>query len=440
MSRTSPQVTLLTMCAGLFFVLLDVTIVNVALPSIGTGLDAGIAGLQWVIDAYQITLAALLLTGGTLGDRYGHRRVVVAGLSLFALGSLGCALAPGVSYLIAARVLQGVGAALLLPGSLAVITRTFTTPAERARAIGVWAAVGGFALPAGPVLGGMLVQWLGWRSVFAINVPVAALVLIAITRFVQETEPLPRRLDIPGVALGAGTLAAATYTVIEGVHLPTALLTVALATAFILVERRRTSPVLPLSLFRRRPIALGTLAALVMNLGINGMLLLFTLYFQQVQHRSPIASGAALLPMFLPMVALSAPAGRLAGKYGPRPVMVSGLAFLTVGLLLLLPLESGSPYTTMLPPLFIIGLGASFLTPSVVTLAMSAAPSGREGLASAINNTARQAGGAIGVALCGALAAHGLVKGIHHAALMAALAYVLVAALTLTIRPTPTNA
>ncbi|MFG1965482.1 MFS transporter [Nonomuraea sp. NPDC049028] len=432
---------LIVMCAGLFVVLLDVTIVNVALPSIAAGRHAGLADLQWVVDGYQIALAGLLLTGGTLGDRFGHRRVVLAGFGLFGVASAGCAFAPGVGALVAARAVQGVGAALLLPGTLAVITRTFPGERERARAIGVWAAVGSAALPAGPLLGGMLIQAFGWPSIFAINVPIILIIFVAVFRVAPADEPERRPIDLPGTVTGAGTLLVLTYAVIQaGRDGPDWRLfgaAAALLAAFVAIESRREAPMLPLGLLRRPSIAVGTIGSATMNFGINGMMLLITLYLQGVLRLSPMTAGAALLPLFVPLALLSAPFGRLAGRYGPRPVMVAGLVVLAAGMGLLLLVRPATPYLVLLPALAVIGLGAALLTPSVVALAMSDPPPGREGLVSAINNTARQAGGAIGVAVFGAMAgAPGgprFIGGLHGAAVVAGVAYLGVTALTLTL-------
>ncbi|MCA2223738.1 MFS transporter [Nonomuraea aurantiaca] len=432
---------LIVMCAGLFVVLLDVTIVNVALPSIATGRHAGLADLQWVVDGYQIALAGLLLTGGTLGDRFGHRRVVLAGFALFGLASAGCALAPGVGALVAARAVQGVGAALLLPGTLAVITRIFPGDQERARAIGVWAAVGSAALPAGPLLGGVLIQAFGWPSIFAINVPLILIIFVAVLRAAPADEPERRPIDLPGTMTGAGTLLVLTYAVIQagrdGPDWRLFAVAAALLAAFVVIESRREAPMLPLGLLRRPSIAVGTIGSATMNFGINGMMLLITLYLQGVLRLSPMTAGAALLPLFVPLALLSAPFGRLAGRYGPRPVMVAGLLTLAAGMGLLLLVRPAAPYLVLLPALAVIGLGAALLTPSVVALAMSDPPPGREGLVSAINNTARQAGGAIGVAAFGAMAgAPGgprFIGGLHGAAVVAGAAYLGVTALTLTL-------
>src|ERR671937_776908 len=213
----SPRAVLVVMCVGYFLVLLDVTIVNVALPKIGSGIGASVSGLQWVVDGYALALASLMLAGGTVGDLYGHKRIVLSGMVVFGIGSLGCAIAPGVAVLVAARVVQGVGAALLLPGTLAIISHAYPEGPEQARAIGIWAGIGSLALPAGPLLGGALIDGFGWRAIFFINLPIVALSLIAGAAIVQEsTDPQGRRLDVRGVALGVLTLLATTFAFIDG--------------------------------------------------------------------------------------------------------------------------------------------------------------------------------------------------------------------------------
>lgn len=247
------------MCVGYFLVLLDVTIVNVALPQIGLGTGAGVAGLQWVVDGYAVALASLLLAGGAVGDVHGHRRVVFTGLVVFGTGSLGCALAPGVGVLVSARVVQGVGAALLLPGSLAIIAGTFPDRHDQARAIGIWAAVGSAALPAGPLLGGLLVQTVGWRGVFFINVPIVVVAVVVAARVVREDREQPdRRIDWRGVSLGGLFLVAVTFAAIQAGHAgfdPTVVVTVVasvvLLLAFVAAERSARDPMLPLALLRR---------------------------------------------------------------------------------------------------------------------------------------------------------------------------------------------
>jgi DHA2 family methylenomycin A resistance protein-like MFS transporter len=409
---TSPRVVLTVMCAGYFLVLLDVTVVNVALPSIGDGLGSSVDSLQWVVDSYALALAVLLLAGGTLGDLRGHKRVVLTGLTVFGAASLACALAPTSGVLVVARAVQGVGAALMLPGTLAIISRTYPARAEQARAIGIWAAVGSVALPAGPLVGGLLVESVGWRWVFLANVPV---VVVACLVTVRAVAPDPGRgsgsADRAGVALAALALAGLIFAVIhagrEGVDVVAVMAAaVALAglVAFVVAERRAVEPMLPLSLFRRPAFAVANSVAGVMNLGTLGLLFLLTLYLQSVQSRSAIAAGLAALPLFLPLTLLAPAAGRVTGRLGPRPVMLAGLALAGVGVALLATWKAGSSYPVLLPALLCWGVGLAALTPAVVAAAISAVPPESAGLASGVNNTARQAGGAVGIAAYGAVA------------------------------------
>jgi DHA2 family methylenomycin A resistance protein-like MFS transporter len=440
------RIVLVVMCVGYFLVLLDVTIVNVALPTIASGIGAGVSDLQWVVDGYAIALAGLMLAGGTAGDLYGHKRVVMSGLAVFGLGSLACALAPDPSLLVVARVVQGIGAAMVLPGTLAIVTRAFPDGRERARAIGIWAGIGSAALPAGPLVGGALVDLLGWRSVFFLNLPIVLAAAVVAVRVVPETRRAPdRRLDLPGTVLGAVLLGVVTFAFIEagrtGMNATVLLAAGAAAVllgAFIVVERSRDDPVVPLALFRRPVFSVANATAGAMNLGTLGTLFLLTLYLQRVHGLSPLAAGVAVLPLFLPLSLLAPIAGRLTARVGPKIPMVAGLALAAAGLALLVRLEVGSQYITLLPALLLWGIGLAALTPAVVAAAMGAVQSARAGLASAMNNTARQAGGAIGIAALGALAGspangHAFLDGLHAAGLTAAGLYLVAALATLTV-------
>jgi MFS transporter, DHA2 family, methylenomycin A resistance protein len=410
----SGRTTLLAvMCVGYFLVLLDVTIVNVALPSIDSGLHAGTDGLQWVVDGYAVALASLMLGGGSIGDLHGHKRVVLAGLAVFGAGSLACGVAPGIGALVAGRVLQGVGAAALLPGTLAIITRAFPGRGEQARAIGIWAGVGSVALPAGPLLGGALVEALGWRAVFLVNLPIVAVAFPVAARVVQEAvEPQARSLDTAGIALGAVLLATVTFAFVQSGRDGLSVAVVAAAAvallalvAFLAVERSRgDEAMLPLSLFRSRGFSIANAVAGTMNLGTLGLLFVLTLYLQRVLGHSALSAGLLLIPLFAPLSVLAPFAGRLTSRTGPRAPMVAGLLLAAAGVALLGRLDASSGVAELLPALLLWGVGLGFLTPAVVAAAMSAVPAPRAGLASAINNTARQAGGAIGIAALGALA------------------------------------
>jgi DHA2 family methylenomycin A resistance protein-like MFS transporter len=353
---------LAVMCVGYFLVLLDVTVLNVAVPAIGAGLDVGVGGLQWIVNGYALALAALLLVGGALGDACGHRRVVLVGLTLFGAASAACGLALTVGVLVTARVLQGVGAALLLPGTLAIITRTFPEPDAQARAIGVWAGVGSIALPAGPLLGGVLVDALSWRSVFLVNVPIVLVAALVAARTVR-----PDRTDggVPDLA-GRGRAV--------------------------------------LDLLRRPSFAVANAVAAAMNFGSLGLLFLLTLFLQVVQQRSAPAAGVAVLPLFLPLVVLAPLAGRATARWGPRPTMLVGLGIGAAGVALLAGWSAATPYVGLLPAMLAWGVGLGVLTPAVVAAALTAAPPRHAGLASGVNNTARQAGGVAGIALYGGIA------------------------------------
>jgi DHA2 family methylenomycin A resistance protein-like MFS transporter len=431
---TSPRVVLVVMCVGYFLVLLDVTAVNVALPKIDSGLHAGVSGLQWVVDGYALALASLMLVGGTVGDLHGHKRVVLWGLAVFGAGSLACGIAPSAASLVAARVAQGVGAALLLPGTLAIISHTFPGRAQQARAIGVWAGIGSLALPAGPLLGGLLIEGFGWRGIFLVNVPIVVVSLLATTRLVQESsDPQGRRVDVAGVTLGMLLLAAITLAFIERT-LVAAFAALPLLAVFVLVERRRgRAAMLPLELFRRPTFSVANAAAAVMNFGALGTIFVLTLFLQSVQGHSPLVAGLAVVPLFAPLAAIAPFAGRLTSRIGPRWPTACGFVLAAGGLMILLAAQRASSYLVLLPAFLLWGIGLALITPAVVAAAIAAVPAARAGLASAINNTARQAGGAIGIAVAGAVAgrptAGGFVTGFHVVAAGAAGLY-LVAALS----------
>jgi DHA2 family methylenomycin A resistance protein-like MFS transporter len=393
MDEPARGVVLAVMCVGYFLVLLDVTVLNVAVPAIGAGLGVDVGGLQWIVNGYALALAALLLVGGALGDTCGHRRVVLTGLALFGAASAGCGLAPSIGVLVAARVAQGVGAALLLPGTLAIITRAFPERDAQARAIGVWAGVGSVALPAGPLLGGVLVQALGWRSVFLVNVPVvvgAALVALRTVRRDRIEGGVPDLLGTGRAVLG---------------------------------------------LLRRPAFAAANAVAGAMNFGSLGLLFLLTLFLQGVQGRSAPAAGVAVLPLFLPLVAMAPLAGRATARWGPRPTMLLGLGLGAAGVAQLAGWAAATPFIRLLPAMLTWGVGLGVLTPAVVAAALSAVPARHAGLASGVNNTARQAGGVAGIALYGSIAGSPadptrFVAGLHLTGLMTAGLFVAAAVAT----------
>ncbi|BCJ33536.1 MFS transporter [Actinocatenispora thailandica] len=435
-----PKRTLLLMCAGMFLVLLDVSVINVAVPAIAAGLSTGTGGVQWVIDAYTIALAALLLSGGAIGDRIGHRRAVLVGLLVFGTASVVCALAPDLAVLAGARAGQGAGAALLLPCSVAVITDAYPGRAEQARALGVWAGVSSLALPAGPLLGGVLVQLLGWRSIFWLNPPIVLAVLAAILLAVPAGRAdRARRLDPAGAGLVAVALAALVYAVIGAgraaggaLVAAAAVVAVCAGAGLVAVERRVAAATLPLDALRGRAFTGANLLASTMNLATNGTLFAVTLYLQSVRRVSPATAGLLLVPIFVPLVALSPVAGRLTARYGPRRPMLAGALLAAAGEVGLLAVPAGAAglgaggYLRLLPTLLGVGVGVGLFTAPVVAAALRAAPPGRAGLANGMVNTARQAGTALGVAVFGAVVGAAadpgrFVAGLHRLGVAAAL-------------------
>ncbi|HET9185219.1 MAG TPA: MFS transporter [Solirubrobacterales bacterium] len=399
--------------AGYFFVLLDVTIVNVALARIGTDLGASRSDLQWVVDAYALVLAAFMLGAGDLVDRLGSRRLFIAGLALFGAGSAGCAAAPGIGFLVAGRVIQGLGAAAILPTSLALVNQLYPHPGERPRAIGTWAGIGGSALVLGPVLGGLLVGPLGWRAVFWLNLPlVLAALVLALALVPRGAAAGGARPDLPGQVLGTCTLLAAVFSLIEGgregasspAALAAGVVAVLLLTCFLVVERRRARPLLDLRWFSRLEFSGANAGSGLMNLGTLGALFAISLNLQRQQGLSPLQTGLALLPLAAPLAALTPFTGRLVARVGPRGPAGLGLLACGCGYLG----ASASIGQLASPPgwalLALAGAGMAVAVPGLVAAATEALGPDRAGIASAVNNTCRQVGGAIGVALIGGFA------------------------------------
>ena len=395
-----------------FTATLDNTVVAVALRDLQRDLDAGVAELQGVVTAYTVALAALLLTGGTLADVAGRRRVLVGGLAVFAAASAGCALAGSSTALIAWRGVQGAGAALVLPGSLAVLSAAFPDARARARAVGLWAATGAVALLAGPLVGGLLVEAAGWPAVFWVNVPLCA--LVAVVAALAPAGPPPvrgRRLDLPGQLLAAVGLAALTYAVVlggrDGLGLPvvTALVggTAALA-AFVVVERRAADPVLPLHLLRSRSLLGASTGAFAASLAVFVLLVFLSLFLQLVQSLDPVPAALRLLPLTVALVVVAPLAGRLTARRGPRSPVVAGLLVAAAGLVLVavrLRAELGDRELALL--LAVCGAGLGLATAPVVAASLDAVSAARSGLGAATVNVARELGGVVAVAGLGAL-------------------------------------
>ncbi|WP_263253942.1 MFS transporter [Saccharopolyspora rosea] len=458
-----PALTLTVMCAGMFLVLLDVTVVNVALPAIRADLHTSTAGMQWVVDAYAVTIAGLLLAAGAVGDRWGHRALVLAGLVLFGAASLGCALAPDVAVLVACRAAQGAAAAVLLPGSVALITRAYPQRCAQARALGVWSAVSSLALPAGPLLGGLLVQAVSWRAVFAVNVPVVAVpvvaVAVAVIARLVPAVPGDRSQRVRADALVCAVvgltalvfavvgLTALVFAVIEtgrsGVDAVVGIAAgvAALAAAVLWSRLGRAASALV-----NRTFAAANAVGLIMNLCINGSLFVLTQYLQEVRGESAMRAGLLVLPLLVPLVVLAPVAGRMVARWGSRPPMVAGAAVAALGTACWLLATADGDYPRVLPVLVCCGIGAGLLTTALVAAAVGALPAERAGLASGVNNTARQTGTALGVAVFGALAGNPAARdafttGLHHAALLGAALWLIAVVLsTLVHPPTATSA
>jgi len=411
--RTVKLLTLGACCFGLFMVMLDNTIVNVAIPSIQRDLGAGVAGLQLVLDAYVLVFASLLLTAGSLGDRFGRRRVFRAGLVVFTASSALCGLAPSLAALVGGRALQAVGGAALLPTTLAIVAATFPDPRERVQAIGLWSGVSAMALAAGPVLGGLLTDALGWRWVFYVNVPVGVVAFLVAGRVIAESRnPVPRPLDLPGLVLGGVGLGAVTFALIEGNQRgwgsPAILVLLAFGVAalagFVAVEARRREPMLAMHLFRDRAFSSANAVALVVGFALLGFVFFNTLYFQAVQGWSPFQAGLRTLPNTLAVVVTAPLAGRLAGRYGYRLPVVAGLLLGAAALLLLTGIQVGTPYGALWWKLCMLGAGFGLAISPAVAAAVAAMPGGQAGVAAAVANTSRQVGGALGIAVLGAVA------------------------------------
>ncbi|WP_055492122.1 MFS transporter [Streptomyces sp. TP-A0356] len=396
---------LLTTVLGSSMALLDSTVVNVALPRIGRDLNANLAALQWTVNAYMVTLAGLILLGGALGDHFGRRKVFVLGVVWFAGASLLCGLAPTPGVLIAARTLQGIGGALLTPGSLALIQASFH-PDDRARAVGLWSGFGGIGAAVGPFLGGWLVDGPGWRWVFLLNVPLALLCAPIAIRHVPESadDRSHGRFDVLGAALGALSLALVTYALVEARQgsLTVALTTaagVAAGIAFGYVEGRRPDPMMPLDIFGSRQFTAVNLVTLCVYAAFGGFFFLTALQLQVVAGYSALRAGTALLPTTVLMLLFSARSGALAERIGPRIPLTVGPLLCAAGMLLMLRVGKGASYATdVLPALLVMGAGMVTLVAPLTATVLASVDTGRAGLASGINNAAARAAGLIAVA------------------------------------------
>jgi DHA2 family methylenomycin A resistance protein-like MFS transporter len=450
---------LIALSLGHFLVMLDVTVVNVAVPAIRGSLDADPSALQWIVDGYSTFFAGLLLLGGGLGDRLGHRKMFLVGFAVFTVASAGCALAPSAVVLIAGRLLQGAGAALLVPSSYALLQAAYPDRADRARAVGVWGLVAAVAFGAGPVVGGLLVSGLDWRAVFWLNLPVGALAMVLTLRYVPSTQrnAKPRRMDPLGQVLGvlallglaaalneAGTLGWSSTPVVTAF-----VVGVVALIAFVVLERsleRRLvgrpegrPPLLPPSLFRERGFAATTVIGLLLSMGYYGVLFLATLYFQQQRGFDALGTGLALLPSVC-MGFIAAPlSSRLTARFGPYPPMAGALLLGSIGFLGWLLAGPATPYPVLLFALMATGLATPVTVVAATVAVMESAPTSGAGVASAVFNVSRQVGSAVGVALFGTLAAtsNAWVNGLHISAVIASVGFLVAAVLAGTTKRRP---
>jgi EmrB/QacA subfamily drug resistance transporter len=406
--------TLVAVSFGLFMIMLDNTVVNVALPSIRSDLGISVSELEWVVNAYALTFGVLLLSGGKLADLLGRRTIFIAGLVIFTGASLWCGLAGGAASLIAARTVQGVGAALMNPATLSIITATFP-PRQRGTAIGIWAGVSALALAIGPLVGGLLTERISWSWIFFVNIPVGVLAIVAARLFVDESKDTSReqRLDLPGLLSSGIGLFALTYGLIEtnthawGSARVLGLLAIAAVslTAFVVIEMRGRVPMLDLSLFRNPTFSGANTVMGLVGLAMFGIFFFNSLYLQNVLGYSAIKTGATFLPMTLLIILVAPMAGRISDRIGPRWPMGAGMALLTGSLLLFGTLDEHSTFWNILPGLLVGGLGMAITMAPTTAAAMSSVPVDKAGVGSAVINSMRQVGGSLGIAIMGTLVA-----------------------------------
>jgi EmrB/QacA subfamily drug resistance transporter len=418
--------TLAAVSVGLFMIMLDNTVVNVALPSIRTSLGMSLEGLEWVVAGYALTFAAFMLIGGKLADFVGRRLIFMVGLAVFTAASLACGLASSSGVLIGARIVQGLGGAMMNPATLSIITATFP-PRERGRAIGIWAGVSAMALAIGPLVGGLLTEHVNWNWIFFINVPVGILGLLAIPFLIDESRDTTaeQRLDVPGLATSAVGLFALTYALVEAnkygwgstrIIVAFAVAAVSLVT-FVMLERHQRNPMLDLSLFRNRTFSGANGSMLFVGLAMFGTFFYVSLYLQNVLKYSPTQAGASFLPMTLLIILIAPRAGALTDRVGSRWLVGGGMSLLAVMLFYYSTLGANESFWALIPGLLLGGVGMGMTMTPVTAAAMSAVPVDKAGVGSAVLNSARQVGGSLGIAVMGAIvaAASDYLTGFHDA-------------------------
>ncbi|MFB6836198.1 MFS transporter [Streptomyces sp. NPDC056361] len=430
---------------GFFTITLDALIVNVALPSIRDGLGGGMSGLQWVVDGYTLAFAAFLLCAGSISDRIGARQAFAAGLALFTAASVVCGLAPGLGILVAARIAQGVGAALVLPSSLALLRETFPDPARRAKAIALWGVGGSAGSAAGPVAGGLLTM-ADWRLIFFVNLPVGAAALLLLRR-AARSPARPAPFDWTGQIAAVVAMGALTFAAIEGGAdgftttpvLMALAVTVVAASVFVIAQARGRHPMTPLPLLRSRVMSLSSAVGFALNVAFYGMIFLIGLYLQQTRGLSPLATGTAFLPMALTTAAMGPVAARLANRFGARTPIILGQALIIGGLLAMTAVLATAPVWLLVVLMVPIGAGGALAVTALTALLLESVPAERAGTASGILNTSRQTGGALAVAVFGALVAEpsGFAHGLRISLLIAAATVLVTVAATLRLRALP---
>jgi len=413
---------LLATSLGFGVVQLNVSVVNVAIKPIGAELGGSVSGLQWIVNAYTVAFAALILSAGALGDRIGAKRVFIGGFVLFTAASAICGLAPTLAVLVVARAVQGIGAAVLVPCSLTLLNHAYPDTGDRARAVGLWAAGASVALSAGPLVGGVLTASLGWRAIFFINAPLGLLGIVLAVRYAAETSQSSERgVDLAGQSSAIVALVALAAAMVEGgrrgftdaLVLGGFALVILAGAAFVAIQARRTKPMLPLGLFASRTFSAATAIGLVVNVAFYGLIFVFSLYFQTTRHYSPLLTGLAFGPTTAAVLAADLLAGRLVKVIGIRQVIAAGALLMTASLAGLLIISRATAYPAIVVQLVALGFGLGLVVPAMTSALLGSVDTSRSGIASGTLNTARQTGSVIGVALFGSLAATSLLSGLR---------------------------
>lgn len=434
---SAKQLSLVALCLGFFMVIIDVNIVNVALPSMAASLSGGVSWLQWVVDGYTLSFACLLLSAGNLGDKLGAKLAYLAGLLLFVITSLACGLSISFFMLTIFRFLQGMAAALLVPTSLALINASYENKVDRAKAIGVWASVGGFAAAFGPVLGAILTSWFGWRAVFLVNIPIGVIGILFTIKYVKTiiSHHPESGFDLAGQISGIIAIASLAFGLIEAgrfgwlseIVMASLGLFILSLLSFLAIEHFTKSPMFPLHYFKSSTFSAATTVGLLINLGVYGILFLLPLYFQQIRNYSVLMTGLAIAPLSALAAICSYYAGKLASVSGPKIIMIVGLLIGATGFFTMLLAGKHTHYVMLLLPLMLIGMGGSLTMPAATIAVINAAPEGRAGIASGAFNTSRQIGSLIGVAVFGTIVSTSakFIPGMHHSLIIAGLLFLL---------------